>query len=378
MLNVFDVSETLVNHIKSNYPNEIAIIAYYGSYAQGTASKRSDLDFFFIPATPEGYEVSIQFILNDISFDFWPIGWERAEKMASFEDPFTTIIADCQLLYNRSDEDLARFMKLRDSITTMREPSHGQVLLEKAETQLNEAYLHLYKMSRENAAVNINFYRTEANAVLTKVLQSLALLNQTYFTKGWGKNIAQILQYPLKPTCLKQLLEVIMSTRSSEEIRLACEELTDETLALILKKKESYLGTAYYADRLKGCYEETKGTFDKIITACESNDYHTAFFASIGIQDEIARLLFFAETGSWPIKLECNLTYQDLYFQLGFPDLITFVDPHDLTKLQAAVERLSSLFESHLISQGVKINRFQSLVEFKLFLENVGGSLNEN
>jgi hypothetical protein len=90
LLNIFDVSDTLVNHVKSKYPNEIDIIAYYGSYAQGTASKRSDLDFFFIPATPEGYKVSIQFILNDISFDFWPISWERAERMASFEDPFTS------------------------------------------------------------------------------------------------------------------------------------------------------------------------------------------------------------------------------------------------------------------------------------------------
>lgn len=47
MLNVFDVAKTLVNHIEKVYSEDIALVAYYGSYAQGTATKRSDLDFFF-------------------------------------------------------------------------------------------------------------------------------------------------------------------------------------------------------------------------------------------------------------------------------------------------------------------------------------------
>ena len=38
--------------------------------------------------------------------------------MASFEEFQTTIIADCKLLYVRSDEDHDRFMKLRDTIST--------------------------------------------------------------------------------------------------------------------------------------------------------------------------------------------------------------------------------------------------------------------
>lgn len=46
MLNVFDVSDALVNHIKTHFSEDIAIVAYYGSYAQGTATERSDLDFF--------------------------------------------------------------------------------------------------------------------------------------------------------------------------------------------------------------------------------------------------------------------------------------------------------------------------------------------
>jgi hypothetical protein len=76
------------------------------------------LDFFFIPATPKGFQASIQFIIScDISFDFWPISWERAERMASFQESQTIIIADCKLLYVRSTEDSERFIKLRETIS---------------------------------------------------------------------------------------------------------------------------------------------------------------------------------------------------------------------------------------------------------------------
>ncbi|MDQ8736060.1 nucleotidyltransferase domain-containing protein [Paenibacillus sp. LHD-38] len=119
MQNIFEVAHTLVNHVRANFPEDIALIAYYGSYAQGTAAKRSDLDFFFIPATSDGYRASLQFVLEDISFDFWPISWERAERMAAFEEPQTTIIANCEILYVRSDEDCARFLKLRETTLQM-------------------------------------------------------------------------------------------------------------------------------------------------------------------------------------------------------------------------------------------------------------------
>ena len=184
MLNVFQVSETLVNHIRTNYPDDIAIIAYYGSYAQGTASKRSDLDFFFIPATSDGYRASIQFILDDISFDFWPISWERAERMASFEEFQTTIIADCKLLYVRSDEDHDRFMKLRDMISTLQQPENTRRLIEKAESELRDVYVHLYKLSCVDSSENITFFRIEAHGVLTKVLQSSCAVKSNLLAKG--------------------------------------------------------------------------------------------------------------------------------------------------------------------------------------------------
>jgi predicted nucleotidyltransferase len=366
-LNVLDVADTLVNHIKSNCPNDIAIIAFYGSYAQGTATKRSDLDFFFIPAAPDGYRESIQFVINEISFDFWPISWDRAERMATFEEANTSIIADCKILYARSDDDRTRFDKLRDKIIEM--PQHGLKLMEKSESQLRDAYVHLYKMSRMNISENIVFYRNEAHGVLTKVLYSLALLNRTYFTRGWGKNSEQIMNFSLKPARLDQLMETIVSSRSCKDIREACEQLTKDTLKLFLEQKDTYSDGPSYPDRMKGFYEEVKGVLDKLKTACETNDYISAFFWSIGAQDEIARFIYYSEKGYWPIALDPTLDYQYFYKSSGFPDLVALLDAQNLAPLNEAVKALDSLLESHLRTQGVEINRFQTLEQFEAFLK---------
>ncbi|WP_249436126.1 nucleotidyltransferase domain-containing protein [Paenibacillus sp. Marseille-Q4541] len=373
MLDVFNVSETLLNHIKMNYPDDIAIVAYYGSYAQGTASKRSDLDFFFIPATSKGYDASIQFLIHDISFDFWPISWERAESMASFNDSKTTIIADCKLLYVRSNEDGERFMKLRDTISSFQEPQHRLTLLEKSETELGSVYIHLYKLNKADDSENITFYRTEAHAVLTKVLQSLALINQTYFTKGFGKNKQQILKFPLKPAHLESYMHTIMHSEVKKDILQACEQLTEDTLELLIDQKEKYSRNPSYPDRLKGFYEEEKGTLDKIITACEQHDYETAFFSAIHAQETIASFLYFAETGHWPCNLTLNADYQDIYKRVGLPELVTHLTAHDLSLLQAEVQSLVSLLDSYLLTKGVEINQFQNIEQFEVFLKEKEG-----
>lgn len=374
-MNVFDVADTLVNHLKTNYPDDIAVIAYYGSYAQGTATKRSDLDFFFIPATSKGYQASIQFMIGDISFDFWPISWERAERMASFQEPQTTIIADCKLLYVRSTEDRERFMMLRDTISDLQEPGNGQPFVEKAESELRNAYVHLYKLSRAGGADNLTFCRIEAQRVLTKVLQSLALLNRTFYTKGFGKNKDQLLQLPVRPARLESYMHTIMHGNMTADIFQACERLTADTVELVAARKAKLFGEPSYPDRMKGFFEEVMGGLNKIMTACETNDFDTAFFFAVQVQDEIAHFLYFAETGQWPCHLTTDSAYLDVYKQAGLPELVSLLDSYDLMKLQAGVTLLSSRLENHLRTKEVTINRFESVEQFKVFLmQTTGGS----
>lgn len=368
MKNVFEVAQTLINHIRFRFQDDVALVAYYGSYAQGTATARSDLDFFFIPATPDGFRASIPFICNGISFDFWPISWERAERMASFEEPNTSIIADCKLLYVRSDADLARFEQLRERIADT--GKQGLALIEKSENHLRDAYVHLYKMSllTDDHARSLTCFRTEGHGVLTHVLYSLALLNGTYFTKGWGKNAEQIESLKLRPAKLDEQMNVIMHAFAGEAIREACEQLTQDTVTLLNAKKELYAVGPDYPGRMNGFYEEIKGIFDKLLTACENNDYTTAFFWSVGVQDEIARFLYFAEKGYWPASIVPVSDYQDMYVRERLPNLPELLAADRLTELREAITQLDIGLRRMLEANSVPITEFDNVEQLKIYL----------
>jgi hypothetical protein len=173
MVDVFAVADIIVKHINTHYPQDVAIVGYYGSYLQGRATERSDLDFFFIPATPRGKQVELQFIIDGISFDFWPIGWDRAERMSTSEDWSTTIIADCELLYVRSEEDLARFMKLRRTISSMREPSNTLTFINRAEGVVRDCFTGLVKFQLAGEAMDLSFSRILAHELPLAFLKLL-------------------------------------------------------------------------------------------------------------------------------------------------------------------------------------------------------------
>ena len=368
MPDVFDAAKIFLEYVKKAYPEDIAIVAYYGSYAQGAATKRSDLDLFFIPATDRGYKAAISFILADISFDFWPISWERAEKMATFEESKTTIIADSKLLYARNNEDHAKFMKLRETTARMQEPTNAAGMFEKAEAELREAYVHLYNLSRADESKGITFYKTEACVIIEHVLQSLALLNGTYYTRGFGKNREQLLGLPIRTARLEPLMDTILRSSDRQVVVQASEQLAADVLELIEAQKQQNVGLPSYAERMSGFYEELKGVLDKIVTACEMNDYDTAFFASIQAQEETARFLYFAETGQWPCSFISNGSYQSFFRGLGFPDMVALLNPDDLSPLQAAVVQFALSLEQHLRKQGVPIKRFAHIGELAAFL----------
>ncbi|WP_238327972.1 nucleotidyltransferase domain-containing protein [Paenibacillus gorillae] len=278
MVDVFTVAKIMVDRIKTHYSQDVAIVGYYGSYLQGRATERSDLDFFFIPATPRGREVELQFIIEGISFDFWPIPWDRAERMAAFEEWNTTIIADCELLYVRSPDDLDRFMGLRETIAALGSPSNTLKLIQQAETAMGSCFIRLAQLRLPASPKDLSYCRVQAHEIVTSLFESLCFLNQVYYTRGWGHYREQVRQLPIKPAQLEQFLDTIMFSHSRDEIMLACEQLTVDMLSLIAERRNQLEGARSYRDRMKGYYEEERGMMNKLLTACEKGHYETAFF----------------------------------------------------------------------------------------------------
>ncbi|CAG7646844.1 hypothetical protein PAESOLCIP111_05254 [Paenibacillus solanacearum] len=369
MVDVFAVADIIVNHIKTSYPQDVAIVGYYGSYLQGRATERSDLDFFFIPATARGREVECQFIIDGISFDFWPIGWERAERMATFEDWSTTIIADCELLYVRSEDDLARFTELRATISSMGSGSKTPAMISKAETVLTECFISLAKMRLADNPKELSYCRIKAREIAGNIVKSLGLLNQIYYKRSWGHYREQVRELPIKPDQLDQYLDTMMFSLNPDEIILACEKLTADTARLISERQDNQEETRSFEKRMKGYYEEARGMLNKLLTACEKGHYETAFFVASGVQDGLARILYAAEKGRWPGKVDLG-EHRAFYIRHGYPDLVALLDPTDFEPLRLAVLHLIEKLEHHLRTEGVVLNLFDSVAEFESFYMN--------
>ncbi|WP_145325889.1 nucleotidyltransferase domain-containing protein [Paenibacillus xylanexedens] len=369
MIDVFAVADIIVNHIKEHYSQDVAIVGYYGSYLQGRATERSDLDFFFIPATTRGRQVECQFIVNGISFDFWPIGWERAERMATSEEWSTTIIADCELLYVRSDDDLAKFMGLRETISSMGSESKTAEMINKAESALKDCLISIAKMRIAENSKDLSYFRTQSQEIAANIFKSLGFLNQTYYTRSWGYYREQVRNLTHKPEQLDKYLDTMMFSLIPADIMLACEKLTADMLRLISKRQNSQEVVRSYKEHMMGYYEEERGMMNKLLTACEKGHYETAFFVATGLQDGLSRILYAAEKGRWPSIADLG-EYREFYDRYGYPDLVALLNPTDLEPLRLAILLLIDKVENHLKTEGVSLNQFDSVAEFKSYYIN--------
>ncbi|OWR28919.1 hypothetical protein CDO73_17060 [Saccharibacillus sp. O23] len=367
--NVFDVSSTLIERIRRHHAEDVAIAAYYGSYLDGTATDRSDLDFFFIPATPEGKNAGLSFILHDIGFDFWPLSWERAERMATLADGKAGILADCRLLYVRSDEDLERFNNLKRQIKDLRSFEGEEEFIRLAETKMQVVYPVLYELRRAGTGRPLTYYRMQAYEIMTPIFEAIALLNRTYLRKGWGRNLPQLYNMSIRPEGLEANVNTLLRSANVNETVAACERLADSLRVLIARRRsEVQTEEPDYPKRAVGFYEEFKGMLDKVQYACERKDYEVAFFAAAQADAELYSFLVFCETGQWKHGSEAAEEGKKIADAAKLPALVPLLDPANLIPLQSASHWLAITLERYLRGKGVEIRRFTSLSDFRKYL----------
>ena len=114
------INERIVNWIvkraKKEYADDIAMVLAYGSFVNGTANAKSDVDCYFIPKTERGYQFSVSFILNDIGYDIFPMSWERVENISNLKDVLLPCVGDARVLFYSTNEDLEKFNRLKNKM----------------------------------------------------------------------------------------------------------------------------------------------------------------------------------------------------------------------------------------------------------------------
>ncbi|WP_156943708.1 nucleotidyltransferase domain-containing protein [Alkaliphilus transvaalensis] len=368
MENLFRVAELFVEKVKQDYPQDVAIIGYYGSYADGSQREKSDLDIFFIPNTEKGRGLGHSFIIEDVGIDLFPISWKRAENIAAFNEVIVSVIADSKVLYAASEEDLARFDALREKINLFSKEENRKVAINKALEVFNRVCKSLYYLEELKYSKDITAERVEAFNIVTTVSETVALLNQSYLKKGWGKNLEQILTFEKKPKGFKDLIDAIIRETCSETMVDYCKTLVENTKELLIEEEEILSTNEISFNGFNGYYEEMKSYFNKIIRACDEEDYPTVFFATVNLQKEVASFLLEAQGICRFDSLNTYRTYQDVMIQYGLPNLIEICYPNNYDEIKEGVCRFESAFVELLIKNGLKVNRFNNVEDYGLHL----------
>jgi predicted nucleotidyltransferase len=340
------VAEILIEKIKKDYRDDVALVIIMGSYIYNDTHSRSDLDLYFIPKTERGNKLGFTFIIDDIGFDFWPISWERLERIANFEEKTTSIITEGKILYCSSQTDMERFDKIKSKASDVTDRMR---FIQKAKEKLDGAYKDYYKLSGARTFYDAGIYGI---GIMYTVTYALSLLNGITVKRGRGKLKQEILNMPLIPDNFPALYDAAFAVKDIDTLCDIYRKLIYNTEALIYTEEQKYKKPNSFADTLNGFYEESINFYNKIYHACETGDKVTALCASVELTCEIQDVLKVTDVSP---KI--------------LPDIISAYDPDNLNHLALSVKNHQTKFVELLTENGVVIRKFKGFNELKSYLD---------
>ena len=347
-MSVIRAAELLIGKIKTDYKDDIALVVIMGSYIYGETHSRSDLDMFFVPNTERSYNLGFTFVLDEIGFDYWPISWERLERIANFDERITSIITEGKVLYYSSAADIERYNQIKKKALDTRE---RKKFIYKASEKFNEVYKVYWELLN---AYTISDARKYAIGIIYTITYALALLNGITVKRGRGKLKQEILNMPLVPDGFLELYDTAFTISDIDVFKKAYGQLLQSTEILILREKEKISEKVSFAGALNGFYEEMINLYNKIYHACETRDAVTALFASVELTNEIEQVL--KDTGVSSKNL---------------PDLVGAFDPNNLEPLVSTAQNHQVKFVELLTANGVNIRQFTSFDDLKIYLDSL-------
>ncbi len=365
MNEVTRITEIIKEKIESQYKDDIALFVYYGSQAMGVADAYSDLDFFFIPRTEKGKELMIQFIIDGIGYDLFPITWERIGKIAALEQPLAAVITESKVVYAGSDEELERYEKIRALIRLQYDGSHGEQLLNKSKEYFNDAYAHFFNM--ENGKRSFVGCHVEASKMVGKVVLTIAMINGRCFKRSMGKELKSVYQYEKLPEGFENLVESIINEADVDVLIENCRTLLLDVKELMNSEEKIYSLKEPYPTLFEGYYEELKSTLNKVIRACDEKDAHTVYFRALSIQEETSLFMAKAEQGLWYEGTDHYQKYREGYDRLIDIDLISPAITRDYDLMKKRIHEFDLVFKTFLESKGVELIIYDSLDAFEAY-----------
>lgn len=357
------VNEKLVNwilkRVENDYADDIALILLYGSYVNGTANEKSDVDCYFIPRTERGYQFAADFIIQDIGYDIFPMNWERVERIAELKEVIVPCVGDVQVLFYHSSEELERFKKLQK---LLQDNLNNQDYAKKIAKEKFESVCPLYSELMD--CDGLMEARILAGNIIMTLADAVAVYNQEYYHFGLKKQFEDLQKFEYVPANFIEEYENVIKSEKLTDVKLHCQnlvkafaEFTAWELPEDEKQKETLVAEEesakedsaenqptdfYFLARL---YEEISSTFNKIYVCAENGNYRLAFLSAVCLQGELQEI-------SQEQGVVCY-------------DILSAYDYNDLTKLAETTRKVEQAFIQLITESGEKINKFSDFEDFE-------------
>ena len=344
------VVEWITNKVKTEYADDISLVLLYGSYINGTANNKSDVDCYYIPKTERGYNLGIGFIIDGVGYDLFPMSWERIERIADLQECLLPLVGDVWVIYSGDSCDLERFKEIQSKLHN--NLANDEYVKDIARKKCEDASRMCEQIKLSGSLPEV---RKIAGHVIMTLADADAIYNHDYFHFGLKKQYENLVNnFPDVPqkivTGYKQVVTSLnqndVINRTIDLLKNVCDymQITAESKVDIISN-EVTVTEDINASWLAGLYEEISSTFSKIYVCCENGNYILAFLSAVCLQREL-----------------------DDAKEAGSPsyDLLSYFDYRELDKLSERTRMIETDFVELITNNGGKIKSYDNYEQFVL------------
>jgi len=281
----------VIERVKRDFLDDIAIIGLTGSFSTGDFHEKSDLDLVIINNTERGWEISDCFILDDVGYDIYCTPWDsRIQEQCTLESPNVSSLTELKILYYAKAEDLEKLNDIRQKALDALADPIGEACLNRA-----KKWIDLAKLAYSDTMLgeDIGSVRHASADVLYNLVNALVSMNNTCIKRGIKRYLEEIRSLRYIPNDLESLYMSIIEAQTVEDIRIASFNMLDSVTRLHSTMCDNFMvKPAPTYDNLKGTYEELWCNYrNKILNSVLTNDTSYVFLSVYGAQgylDEMA------------------------------------------------------------------------------------------
>lgn len=285
------VVEWIKKKAETEYANDISLVLIYGSYINGTANHKSDVDCYYIPKTERGYQFASTFIIDGVGYDIFPMSWERVEGIADLNEFLTPLVGDVRIIYCSDARERERFRILQDRLKS--NLACDEYIRKITENRCRQAGELCSAMKAGHNACEI---RKMAGTIIMILADAVAIHHHDYFHYGLKKQYENLCHAfgPIPKKITDGYKDVITAANGNETINCTiklfqdvCEYL-DLPIAIAKEsQRECAVENNVDASYLAELYQEIVSTFNKIYICCENGDYILAFLSAVCLQQAL-------------------------------------------------------------------------------------------